>query len=415
MTDQEFQGLGPAFSDFLTSFRDCCPQKLTRNNFDNYCRGLLSPLPRKSVEPIALACGSAVRTLQVFLADRPWDHAEMLARLQRRLANHAATVPDDGVGTIGVIDETSCRKWGDQTPGVQRQYLGCVGKLDNGIVTVHVAVARGTFQTLLTADLFLPKAWADDRERCRDAGIPDDVLYRPKWRIAFDQLQSLHDQGHRFDWLTFDEYYGRSVPFLKLLNVVGQRFVGEVPVNFAVKLRGSTRSRRISTLLTAAKAQRGRRFTVKHKTSADTVWRVAERRGQVGSETYRLVVAICESTAEVKYFVSNDLTAPLAKLLAVAFRRATIEHGFRLTKQEAGLMHFEGRHYVALQRHLILSLLVVGFVAEQTERLRGEKPAGDGRTGLPTVESVLSACLSPSQWSSDVGADLLCGSLSSAA
>jgi SRSO17 transposase len=415
MTDQDIQGLGPAFSDFLAGFRDCCPQKPTRTNFDNYCRGLLSDLPRKSAEPIALACGSAARTLQVFLADRPWDHWEVLARLQRRLAGYTATVPDDGVGTIGVIDETSCRKWGDQTPGVQRQYLGCVGKLDNGIVTVHIGLAKGAFQTLLTADLFLPRAWSDDRERCRDADIPDDVVYRPKWRIAFDQLQRLHEAGQRFDWLTFDEYYGSKVPFLKLLSVVGQRFVGEVPVNFAVKLRGSLQSRRISTLLRAAKAKRGQRFTVKHKTTADTVWRAADRRGQVGGETYRLVAAICESTAEVKYFVSNDLAAPLAKLRAVAFRRATIEHGFRLAKQEAGLMHFEGRHYGALQRHLILSLLVVGFVAMHTERLRGGKSAGDGGAGLPTVEPMLPANISPSQRPSGVDADVLCDSLSSAA
>jgi SRSO17 transposase len=415
MTDQEFQGLGPAFSDFLAGFRDCCPQKQTRANFDNYCRGLLSDLPRKSAEPIALACGCAARTLQVFLADRPWDHAAVLARLQRHLAAHAATRPDDGLGSIGVIDETSCRKWGDQTPGVQRQYLGCVGKVDNGIVTVHVGIAQGTFQTLLDADLFLPKKWSEDRERCRDAGIPDDVVYRPKWRIAFDQLQRLHDAGHRFDWLCFDEYYGSKVPFLKLLGVVGQRFVGEVPVNFAVKLRGSPRSRRISTRVTAAMARNGQRFTVTHKATADTVWRAVERRAEVDGKTHRCVAAICESTAEVKYFVSNDRLAPLAKILAVAFRRATIEHGFRLAKQEAGLMHFEGRHYGALQRHLILSLLVVGFVAVQTERLRGEKSPGDGGAGLPAVESVLPAGLPPPPRPSGLGADLLRDPLSSAA
>lgn len=415
MTDQDFQGLGPAFSDFLAGFRDCCPHKQTRANFDNYCRGLLSPLPRKSVEPIALACGSAVRTLQVFLADRPWDHAEVLARLQRRLAEHGAMLPDDGLGTIGVIDETSCRKWGDQTPGVQRQYLGCVGKVDNGIVTVHVGIAKGTFQALLDADLFLPKSWSEDRPRCRDAGIPDDVTYRPKWRIAFDQLHRLHDAGHRFDWLTFDEYYGSKVPFLKLLSTVGQRFVGEVPVNFAVKRRGSTHSRRISTLVTAARAKNGPRFTMTHKTTADTVWRAVERRAEVEGRTHRLIAAICESTAEVKYFVSNDLAAPLAKLLAVAFRRATIEHGFRLAKQEAGLMHFEGRHFAALQRHFILSLLVVGFVAVQAERLRGGKSASDSRAGVSVVESVLSARVPTPKTTNRLGADVLRSPLSSAA
>ena len=186
-------------------------------------------------------------------------------------------------------------------------------------------------------------------------------------------------------------------------------------MNFAVKLRGSPRSRRISTLVTAAQAKQGRRFTVTHKTVADTVWRAIERRAIVDGTMHRCVAAICESTAEVKYFVSNDLAAPLAKVLAVAFRRATIEHGFRLAKQEAGLMHFEGRHYVALQRHLILSLLVVGFVAVQTERLRGEKSASDRGAGLPGAESVLRTSVSPPPRSGVMGADDLCSSLSSAA
>jgi SRSO17 transposase len=107
---------------------------------------------------------------------------------------------------------------------------------------------------------------------------------------------------------------------------------------------------------------------------------------QVGDATWRLVVAIHESTAEVKYFVTNALDASLATVLAVAFRRATIEHSFRLGKQEVGLMHFEGRHYRALVRHLILALIVLGFVAKHTERLRGKKSGGDAGAGVPGLE-----------------------------
>ena len=85
-------------------------------------------------------------------------------------------------------------------------------------------------------------------------------------------------------------------------------------------------------------------------------------------------MAINEATAEVKYFLTNATSASLARVLAVAFRRATVEHAFRLGKQEAGLMHYEGRDYTGLRRHLILALVVLGFVATHTERLRGEKP-----------------------------------------
>src|SRR5262245_52506546 len=221
MTDHEIQRMGRAFGRYLEAYRDCFLQRRTAAHFDNYCRGLLSDLPRKSVEPVALACGTAVRTLQEFLTTARWDHDHARATLQRRLADVLADTPADALGTVGVIDETSCVKKGDQTPGVQRQYLGCVGKIENGVVTVHVGVAQGRFQALLDADLYLPQSWDTDRPRCRDAGIPDAVVYRPKWRIALDQVVRLAGHGVRFDWLTFDEGYGAAVPFLTVLSLVG--------------------------------------------------------------------------------------------------------------------------------------------------------------------------------------------------
>ena len=102
-----------------------------------------------------------------------------------------------------------------------------------------------------------------------------------------------------------------------------------------------------------------------------------------------LVTAVSERTGEVKFFVSNAVDEPLERVMKVAFRRAAIEHAFRLAKQEAGLMHYEGRSYTGLMRHLILALIVLGFVAEQTQRLRGEKSGRDGRAGVPGLEPTL--------------------------
>ena len=395
MTDQEIAGLGPAFAGYLGRYRDCFLQKRTAAHFDNYCRGMLSELPRKSVEPIALACGTAVRTLQEFLVTASWDHEQARGRLQRRLAEVLDDLPADPLGTIGVIDETSSLKKGDQTPGVQRQYLGCVGKIDNGIVTVHVGVARGRFQALLDAELYLPASWDEDRDRCRDAGIPDDIRYRPKWRIALDQLARLAGNGVRFDWLVFDEGYGAAVPFLTTLDLVGQKFVAEVPVSFAVRRRAGGVSRRADAVLSAAAATRGRRFRLKRATTTDQVWRAASASVEAGGRSYTLVAAINEATAEVKYFVTNAMAEPLRRILAVAFRRATIEHAFRVAKSEAGLTHYEGRQYVGLVRHLILSLVVLGFVSVHTDRLRGEKPAGDDGAGVPGVERAVRCAIPP--------------------
>ena len=122
----------------------------------------------------------------------------------------------------------------------------------------------------------------------------------------------------------------------------------------------------------------------------------------VGGREHLLIVAINEATAEVKYFLSNAVTTSVVQLLAVAFCRWSVEHGFRLGKQEAGLMHYEGRDYTGLMRHLMLALVVLGFVATQTERLRGEKSAGECRAGMPGVKpAVRDGVASASESSAD--------------
>jgi SRSO17 transposase len=389
MTDQQIAALGSAFAAHLGRYRDCFGQKRTTVHFDNYCRGLLSDLPRKSVEPIALACGTAVRTLQEFLVTTHWAHEQVRERLQRDLGRFLDTLPADPLGTVGVIDETSSVKKGDQTPGVQRQYLGCVGKIDNGIVTVHVGVAKGRFQALLDADLYLPKSWDADRKRCRDAGIPDDVRYRSKWRIALDQLIRLDRRGVRFDWLVFDEGYGSKVPFLWVLGRLGQKFVAEVPVNFTVRDTTQGPGRRADTRQPGTRTRRWSRFRMARQTQADQVWRAKGVRVWVARSWHTLVTAVNEATGEVKFFVTNAVAEPLGRILRVAFRRATIEHAFRVAKSEAGLTHYEGRQWLGLVRHLVLSLVVLGFVSQHTDRLRGEKSAGDDGAGVPGVERPL--------------------------
>src|SRR4051794_1770403 len=127
MTEEELDGLGPALDDFLQPYLFCCGYTQTFGHLHTYCRGLLSDLKRKSIEPIALASGCAVRTWQEFLRDHAWDYAQVRALLQRQVGTVLAALPDDGVGTVGLVDETSALKSGTKTPGVQRQYLGCVG------------------------------------------------------------------------------------------------------------------------------------------------------------------------------------------------------------------------------------------------------------------------------------------------
>src|SRR5512138_1540864 len=155
MTAEQVAELGPAFTDYLRCFRPCFVTGNTFAHLGTYCRGLMSDLARKSVEPIAWAAGCAVLTLQEFLTHHAWDHDALLARLQRRIVAEHLPAPGrkgadaDDLGVIGLIDETSVPKKGDKTPGVQRQYCGALGKVDNCLVTVHLAVKHGAFLALL--------------------------------------------------------------------------------------------------------------------------------------------------------------------------------------------------------------------------------------------------------------------------
>ena len=395
MTEQDITNLGPAFGSYLQRFRAHFGPERTAKHFGTYCRGLRSDVPRKSIEPIALAAGTAVRTLQEFLVTSDWEHTSARDTLQKNLRSVLADLPADPLGLVGVIDETRCRKWGEHTPGVPRQYLGCVGNIDNGIVTVHVGVAKGTFRALPDADLFLPKSWSEDRPRCRAAGIPDDVRHRTKWRLAMDPLVRLSANGVSFDWLTFDEGYGSAVPFLRCSNAVRQRFVAEVPVNVAVRDTDGGPSRRADARLTATDARSGTRHRVAHRTVRASFWRAATATVRVADREHTLVVAVNEGTGEVKYVLTNAITATRARVLAVAFRRWTVEHAFRLGKQEAGLMDDEGRNDTGLMRHLTAALIVLGFVTTHTERLRGEKPTGDRRAGVPGAEPAVPGGVPP--------------------
>ena len=233
MTPQQVAALGPAFAAYLRPFEDCFGQDRTREHLHTYCRGLLSDLPRKSVEPIALEAGTAVRTLQEFLKDHVWDQRALRDRLHHRVAEDLAAVPADDLGTVGLLDETSVVKKGKKTPGVQRQYCGAVGKQENCTVSVHLGVARGGYKALLDADLFLPQSWSKDRPRCQEAGIPDDVVYQPKWRLGLEQIYRAMGNGIVLDWLTFDEGYGCRPAFLAELDVLAElRWLGEVPKSF---------------------------------------------------------------------------------------------------------------------------------------------------------------------------------------
>ena len=403
MDAQQIRGLRPMLSRFLKRFDDCFARKDTRAHLSVYVDGQLSDLPRKSVEPIALAAKVPVRTLQEFLSQHRWQEDLARNRLQQIIAvEHAHP------HSVGVIDETSFVKQGKKTPGVQRQYLGTVGKQENGIVTVHLAYAADEFHCLLDGELFLPESWANDPARCREAKIPEDMAYRPKTELALEQYDRARANGVQFAWLTFDEWYGGKPAFLQALDGRQQTFVGEVPrtlmgwidpprVTERPLRRGRGRGRKVPRIVAGSRPSRSvehlfwhhpvlkeqdwQRWRVKDGEKGPMLWEVKHApfhlqgpNGLPGPRWHLVVARNVLDPTEMKFFVSN--TAPetsVGTILLAAFSRWRVERCFEDGKGEVGLDHYEGRCYPGLKRHLILSAISYLFLALTNQRLRGKK------------------------------------------
>jgi SRSO17 transposase len=405
MTADQIRSLQPALAALLEEFRGAFPRRGTFAHWQRYLLGLLADLKRKSIEPIALASGVAVRTLQEFLAFFRWDHARVARQLQRRVADRHG----GRSGGLGVLDGSAHPKQGDHTPGVQRQWCGQSGKIDNCIVGQHLLYTdndlHNPFTCMLASDLYLPESWAQDRARCKAAGIPDTLTYRPKWQIALDQVRQALAEGIRFDWLTFDAEYGSVAPFWFGLDALGQRAVGEVRPNFHawatwpmyLSFQPAHAPRRIDNLCRYSpvfRDQAWRRVRIKDTTRGPAVWEfkaarmhlvVADPAGRAPRPTerqYWLILARRRDTQEVKYFLSNAAeNVDPAELLQVACARWHVEKWFERAKQETGLGAFEVRTYTSLIRHWLTVRIAMYFLATQTRRLRGEKSAPHARAG----------------------------------
>ena len=414
MDGHTFARLDVELDEYLSLYDGCFARSEGRGHLRRYVRGQLSDLPRKSVEPMADHAGIPPRTLQEFLSGHRWDHGMAWQVLRAQVAGMHAD--DQAVGTI---DETSYPKCGDKTVGVQRQHCGATGKIDNCLVSVHVGYSWDAerCQCALASDLYLPRSWLEDPEACREAGVPEGLIFREKWRIALDLLQETLACGVRFGWLTFDEFYGRSYEFLRGVQALGQRYVAEVPKSVMGWLRAPTvlqrgayqgrgRKRRfprlsrkslpactVEHLLTYSPQLRRvpwENFYIKDTDKGPLVWRAKAHRFHFqeavpgadhnrylpGTELW-LLVAQNPLTGETKYFLSNaGAGVPLEQLMKVAFSRWHIERCFQDQKGELGLDHFECRRYVAVQRHLLLTAISHLFLTRlRRTQLRDHPPA----------------------------------------
>lgn len=401
MTVDQVRSLQPALAALLARFRNCFAAESTFCHWERYLAGLMTDLKRKSVEPIALAAGVPVRTLQEFLSLLKWDEARVNNLLQQLVVDEHGC--DAG---IGVLDSSAHPKQGKKTPGVQRQWCGERGKVENCVVAQHLLYTdnhpTNPFSCMLASDLYLPQEWDQDRDRCREAGIPDDVVYRPKWLIGLDQVAEAASNGVRFSWITFDEEYGRIPMFWLCLDAMGQRGIGEVPRDFLCwptwpscsSLQTAHAAKRVDNVCRHSPVftrQPWRKMKIKDSTRGPVIWEIKAARvhlqdagepfSRPTDRRYWLIVARNPATGEYKYFISNAAASvTLHELMTAAFARWHVEKWFERAKQEAGFGAFEVRNYTSLMRHWLCSRMAMYFLATETQRLRGEKSADHART-----------------------------------
>lgn len=403
MDAETIRQLQPDLDSFLKRFAHCASREVGRH-VTTYVEGQLSDLERKNAERIAWHAGEVPRTLQEFLASHEWDHEGMRKELQQIVA----TEHRDGV-SIGIIDETSFPKKGPKTPGVQRQHCGAVGKQDNCVVTVHLSYAVNDFHCLLDGELFLPESWSNDRVRCREAKIPDDMTYRPKSEIALELYDRARGNGLRFDWLTFDEWYASKPAYLDKLVSHNQKFIGEIHRGHRVWLTcprttsrpyrrkgrkgkkaprlvsGSPKSKAVGDCVETSrvfKDQPWQKWKVKDTQKGPKIVEVKHAvvypqasNGLPDKPHHLLVVRDVMHLEEIKYFLGfAPVNCSVGTLLKVAFSRWRVERCFEDDKSYIGLDHYEGRRYPGLLRHLILSAVSLLFLARSRLKLLGEHP-----------------------------------------
>jgi SRSO17 transposase len=407
MNAQQVSNLQSQLEDFLRDFNECFPDNGTVSHLQTYINGQLSDLPRKSVEPIAEYGCVRPRTLQEFLSHFHWDHDQLRNKIEERVSKLHASLHG-----IGVIDDTGCPKKGTHSPGVQRQWCGATGKTDNCQVTVHISYVAGDFHTRLDGQLYLPESWAEDRDRCRSCGIPDGVLFAPKWKIALELYDRAIQNSVRFHYLTFDEGYGGKPAFLGELSQRKQLYVAEVPrslhgwagraptVTDRPYRTGSHTGRRRGTvrLVAGQSCARSLEQHLNHSSEFETqawqLWRVKDGEkgpmvweskhssfflrndnGLPGEQTHLLIARNVLHPDKLKFFISNaSPETSVGEMLRVAFSRWTVERCFEDEKMELGFDHFEGRTYKGLKRHQTICSLTHLFLAETKQTATKETP-----------------------------------------
>jgi SRSO17 transposase len=346
-----------------------------RDRVRTYIRGLLAGLERKNGWTLAEFAGQiSPDGMQRLLRTADWDVDAVRDDLRDYVMDHLA----DRDGVL-IIDDTGFLKKGLRSAGVQRQYSGTAGRTENCQIGVFLAYASRRGRAFIDRELYLPASWTDDRPRCRQAGIPDEVAFATKHQLAKNMLTRALEAGTPFTWVTADEAYGQA----KSLRVwLEQRDVFHVLATRRTDtvITLGLREQRIDEVVAALPAQAWRRRSCGSGAHGRRVyawarvpirpWRAAGRGHWV------LARRSLADPADIAYYVCyGPARTTLDELLRVAGSRWAIEECFQAAKNEAGLDHYQVRTYVGWYRHVTLSMLAHAYLAATAADAKGAAPA----------------------------------------
>ena len=333
-----------------------------------YVRGLLAPLAAKNGWTLAEAAGDATPDgMQRLLNRAAWDDDGVRDDVRGYVVRHLGAA--DGVL---VVDETGFVKKGVKSAGVQRQYSGTAGRVENCQLGVFCAYATGQGRALIDRELYRPTSWTEDRDRCREAGVPDDVQFATKTGLARQMLGRALDAGVPAGWVTADEAYGKDHKFRDWLEGRRIGYVVAVPANQAVP--GDAGTSRADVLAAHAPGQAWKRRSCGDGAKGPRVfdWAVASLPADdstpPGRSRQLLVRRALTRNArgghELAYYLC---CAPAGttdeELIRVAGSRWAIEECFQTAKNETGLDQYQVRRYDAWYRHITLAMLAHAYLA----------------------------------------------------
>lgn len=378
----------------------------------DYCKGLLLPGERKSIEPMAARlCPHNVQatrqSLHHLVAKAPWSDQALLNQVQEHVL---PAMRKHGDVVAWVVDDTGFPKKGKHSVGVTRQYCGQVGKQENCRVAVSLSVATWSSSLPIAYRLYLPKDWAEDAERREKVGVPEEVEFQTKPEIALDQLRAAVKAGVPQGVVLADAAYGISTEFrsglteLKLQYVVGLQSSLTVwepgkrplPAKPRTKMGPSPRLLQRSVdhqpisvkqlainLPTSAFKQvtwrEGTNCRLRSRFAAVRV-RPAHRdyeRTEPHAEEWLLIEWPRGASEPTKYWISTlPAMTPLKALVKIAKQRWIIERDYQELKQELGLGHFEGRNWRGFHHHATLCIAAYGFLVAERNRFSPSARAG---------------------------------------